>query len=278
MAALTALQSGTSAAQNLATGVTVQGYTATAGFWIVPIVRLSGLNGAAASFTVAIRNTTDTKTVHKWSETKDVATDTAADILCPAFVAQSKTYAIKVSSTNASDTSVGVTVDWYDATKVDLQAVNGEQVTPAETAEDIAEELRDLVEVNVISPASPQHLDIWRADAYANSQASGRKLTFTKAASETHWPSSISTVHLNIVPTAAAIANGVASASQKLENIAGTVSSSSEVYFELTSSNTDDLAAGANAYRFTVVANKDTSPATLRGGTCTIRPDASVSA
>jgi hypothetical protein len=128
---------------------------------------------------------------------------------------------------------------------------------------------------SVISPASPQHLDIYRADAYASAQGSGRKLTFTEAANETHWPDTITTVHLTIQPTAEAIADGAATSSQKLDDVAGVVTSNSIVYFELPGTSTDDLASGVNIYRFWVVANKATSRATLRSGTCTVRPNPS---
>jgi hypothetical protein len=164
------------------------------------------------------------------------------------------------------------------ANKVDASAeVTGVDVDEQAIATAVVAALGDDVEVEVIASGTVAgNLDIFRADTYANAQTSGRKLTFTKSGTETHWPDTISTVHLNIVPRRCTLNDTPDAAS--LTDIAGTVTSNSVVYFELTGAQTDDLTSGANAYRFTVVANKDTSQATLRSGMCTVRPDASVSA
>lgn len=126
MAELTTLQNGTSSNQNLVTGVTIQGYAATAGQRLQPRVYIAQLNGAAATLTLGIRNTTDSSWVWRGTWIKGTAADTIAEPDFPAFIANAKTYAIFVSSTNASDTAnPDVTVDWFDVQKVDLDAVKG---------------------------------------------------------------------------------------------------------------------------------------------------------
>lgn len=136
MSALTALQSATSSSQNLATGVTVQSYAASAGLLIRPVVRLASLNAAAATFTIIVRNTTDTKDVYRFSEAKSVAAHTGADFTLPPFISEAKTYAIVVSSSNASDTAASVTVSWYDESQVETIAIASGAVTAAAIAAD----------------------------------------------------------------------------------------------------------------------------------------------
>lgn len=127
MAVLTSLQNGTSSNQNLVTGVTIQGYAASAGQYIRARAVIAQLNGAAATLTVGIRNTTDSAwAVEKYTVIKGTAADTAIEINFPPFFAQGKTYAMFIQSSNASDTTTpDVTGDWYDITKVDLDAVKG---------------------------------------------------------------------------------------------------------------------------------------------------------
>lgn len=128
MAALTTLQNGTSSNQNLnsGTGVQIQGYAATAGQRLQPRVYIAQLNGAAATLTLGIRNTTDGSWVDRWTWIKGTTADTIAEPPFPAFLANAKTYAIAIHSSNTSDTTTpDVTVDWFDVQKVDLDAVKG---------------------------------------------------------------------------------------------------------------------------------------------------------
>lgn len=123
---LTPLQTTTASTVNITTIQTVGTYANSGLRLLRPQLWLSGLNGAAATITVKIRNTTDSSTVYRYPESKDVETDTLMEFVFPSFVARDgKSYAIQVLSSNASDTSVTWVVDWYDAGQVDVIQVAG---------------------------------------------------------------------------------------------------------------------------------------------------------
>jgi hypothetical protein len=74
------------------------------------------MNGAVATVTVKIRNSTDSITLYRESVAKDVATDTGITILLPPLLTiANKAYAVQVLSSNASDTAVAWQCDWLDA-------------------------------------------------------------------------------------------------------------------------------------------------------------------
>jgi hypothetical protein len=198
---------------------------------------------------------------------------------------------VDTATTTTTATNV-TTVNGLAAGVVTAASIAANAIGAVNLAADVATELADaeggisleeLMAAIAGIPVQPRatvqgtHLDITRADAYQNSEGTGRRITFTKTSAETHWPTTLSSVKLTIKPTAAAISRGDATASQKLEDIAGTVvtatGDSQSVYFELTAAQTDDLAAGANIYTYWVKANTATNTATLRSGPCTVRPD-----
>lgn len=126
------------------------------------------------------------------------------------------------------------------------------------------------------SPVQGTNLEIFRADAYNTLDGTSRRITFTKVASEVHWPDTLDSVFLTIKPTAAAIARGEATVLNAIGPIAGVITVASgdarSFYFELTSAQTDDLIDG-NGNEYWVRANTADYPATLRSGTCMVRPD-----
>ena len=99
-------------------------YTPTNICWVRPQLRLTGMNGAAATVTVHLRNTTDGITLYRESVAKDVATDTGITFLLPPFLTTAnKAYALQVVSSNASDTGVAWQCDWLDAGFVAANAI-----------------------------------------------------------------------------------------------------------------------------------------------------------
>jgi hypothetical protein len=138
----------------------------------------------------------------------------------------------------------------------------------------VASALATTANVNIYAPATGSTLDLYRADAYQNSEGSGRSITITKSASETHWPTTLSSVKFTCKPTADTLEDVPAAAS--LTDIACTViqaTGSQSFRLELTAAQSDDLTAGTGAYEFWFRANTATNTATLRSGRMTVRPD-----
>jgi hypothetical protein len=131
----------------------------------------------------------------------------------------------------------------------------------------------NVIAISVYGPATGQTLNLFRADTYQSAQGSGRAVTITKDASETHWPDTLSTVHFTCKPTAETLDD--ASSAASLTDVACTVvtatGDSRSFKLELTSVQTDSLTAGT--YDFWFIANKATAAATLRSGRATIHPD-----
>jgi hypothetical protein len=87
-------------------------------------LQLSSLNGAAAVFTVKLRDTTNSRTLYQAVEAKDIATDTGIVITIPQLwcvggAAAVIDYTVQVLSSNASDTAIAWTLDWFDAIPAD---------------------------------------------------------------------------------------------------------------------------------------------------------------
>jgi hypothetical protein len=144
----------------------------------------------------------------------------------------------------------------------------------------IASSLSGLDNFSIYAPAAGSTLDIYRGDAYEHDD--GTAITITEAASETHWPTTLSTVHFSCLPTDELLAR--VSGATGLTNIACSVTSatgSAQAFrLELTASNTSGLTVGdgtsedgSYGYNFWFVANKDTNPKTLRAGRMNVRKD-----
>lgn len=146
-----------------------------------------------------------------------------------------------------------------------------------ETVAEIAAALGSQANLNVYVPASGSTIDVYKGDAYSNDAGTGRRITITKAASETHWPTTLSTVHFTCTPTARTLEDHPDATG--LEDVACTVTTATgdgqAFYLELTDEQTATLTAGVGAYEFWFVANVSTAPATLRSGSMTARRGAS---
>lgn len=121
---LTALQSTSGTGLNVTSQQAIGTYAASAGRRLCAAVTLSNLNGAAATITLKLRNTTDGATADRYSVAKDVATDTkVGPLLLTTIATEAKNYAVQVTSANASDTNVSWAVDWYDLSSVEAASV-----------------------------------------------------------------------------------------------------------------------------------------------------------
>jgi hypothetical protein len=144
---------------------------------------------------------------------------------------------------------------------------------PGPTAAEVAVALGSAANLTIYSPAVGSTLDLYRGDAYQHSE--GRAVSIAKAASETHWPTTLTTVHFSCKPTAKTLE--LYPSAQSLTEIAGTVTqatgSSQALRLEFTALQMAALSAGVGAYDFWIIGNKATYPATLRSGAMTARPD-----
>jgi hypothetical protein len=117
--AVTPIQTSTGSGANISSLLTLTSGNYASGSvvqTIRPQLLLSNLNGAAATITVKVRNTTDGTTIWRESDAKDVATDASMGFILPPFLTlANKTYAVQVLSSNASDTNVSWRLDWLDA-------------------------------------------------------------------------------------------------------------------------------------------------------------------
>lgn len=163
-----------------------------------------------------------------------------------------------------------------------LEPINwtGEAVRDAgATVAEIVTSLASTIPINVISPATPTHLDIVRGDSYVSTEGAGRTLSFTYLGNEP-WPDTISSALFTCKPTPETLRNYTNAAS--LADLACVVDvatgSGRKVTVNLTGSNTATLQAsldGTNNYRWWINANGTNAGATLRMGTMTVRPNPS---
>lgn len=95
-------------------------FTASADMMVRPSYRLSGLNGAAATFTLKARQyasdgTTKIRTFGPFYRNKEAATDTVdGDQFDSIFLKNGEKLEIRALSSNASDTNVTWQINWLD--------------------------------------------------------------------------------------------------------------------------------------------------------------------
>jgi hypothetical protein len=164
----------------------------------------------------------------------------------------------------------------------DVVLVDGEPATPEvgayASAEEVADALAARTPVYVNTKVAGGAIEIIRKDSYKSSEGTGRLLTFTKVATETYWPDTITTAHFYCKPTQETLdlyPSAVSLTDVSMTVVDGT-GSDQQVTLELTSAQTGSLQAGlvnTAGYKFWIIANKDTEPAVLRNGTMTVRPD-----
>lgn len=129
--------------------------------------------------------------------------------------------------------------------------------------------LASTANLTILAAATGSTLDVYGKDSYAN--ADGRGITITKASTETHWPTTLSTVHFYCWPHPNTLEEDSDAAS--LSDIACTVTTatgdSRAFRLDLTSAQLSTLTEGR--YLFAFVANKATNKATLRSGAMNVR-------
>lgn len=133
----------------------------------------------------------------------------------------------------------------------------------------------------IYAPATGGTLDLFRGDSYA--AADGRGIVITRIASETYWPTTLTTVDFYCTPTDATLVDDPAAASLgPIPCTIGTATGSGQSFtLELTGAQMLTLQAGltrTGGYRFWFIANRTTAPATLRSGSMTVRPDPTATA
>lgn len=107
---------------DITTEQSIGSYTASGAKMVLAQIRLSNLNGAAATITAKMQHTdaSDTLigTVDTYARAKDAAANTvwSGRLLGPVYLANGEKVICKVTSTNASDTAAGWSVEWLDAT------------------------------------------------------------------------------------------------------------------------------------------------------------------
>lgn len=160
------------------------------------------------------------------------------------------------------------TTDSQEATTDAIAGID----TGGASAEDIAEALAQTRPINVYAPASGQTLDLYRGDTY--STAEGTAITITKIGTESHWPTTLTTVHFTAHPTDDTLSEY--SDAVSLDDVACTVvdatGSDQEFALELDGDDMADLTPASKGYTFWFIANKDTAPKVLRSGLMIIRP------
>lgn len=129
----------TGSSQNITSTLELATRTAAADEWVVPSVRLSSLNGAAATITLTWRHYASNGTTlireQAYSFAKpQTASTVAGDDMPAVFLKSGEKLTIAAKSSNASDNSVSFTISWANAAASDLQqVVSGAVPTPAVT-------------------------------------------------------------------------------------------------------------------------------------------------
>jgi hypothetical protein len=120
------------------------------------------------------------------------------------------------------------------------------------------------------------NIDVFRADAWVSSEGVGRTLSVTY--DNEPWPDTLSSAHFYAEPTEQTLDDYPSAAS--LDAVSCTVDvptgSGRKVTINLTGTELGTLQAslrGTAGYRWWLIANKDSNPATLRAGTMTVRPN-----
>jgi hypothetical protein len=152
--------------------------------------------------------------------------------------------------------------------------------TGGATADELAQALAGQIPISVNARSTAQHIDIYKGDYYATADGTGRTLSFTFQTGEA-WPDTLSEAHWYCRPTAETLENypsatGFTGASAIAMTVDTPAGSTRKVTLALTNTQTATLQAGLRGtagYRWWIIANKSTKPATLRSGTMTVRPD-----
>lgn len=128
----------TGSSQNITSTLELATRTAAADEWVVPSVRLSSLNGAAATITLTWRHYASNGTTlireQAYSFAKpQTASTVAGDDMPAVFIKSGEKLTIAAKSSNASDNAAAYTISWANGAAADVQQVAG----TAQTARDI---------------------------------------------------------------------------------------------------------------------------------------------
>lgn len=129
----------TGSSANITSTLQTGSITMSADGWVVPCVRLSSLNGAAATITLGFRHFASNGTTlireQAYSFAKPQTTSTVAGDDMPAvFVKSGEVLTVTVKSSNASDTAAAYTISWAKGEASSMeQVVGGAVPTPAVT-------------------------------------------------------------------------------------------------------------------------------------------------
>lgn len=144
-------------------------------------------------------------------------------------------------------------------------------VRTAPTAAEVAAALAEQRNIYLYTPALAQVLDLFQGDSYQT--ADGRGISVTKLATETHWPTTLSTVHFYAKPTTDTLRDYPDAASlEAIECDVETASGSDQEFtLELSAAELATLQAGADDYDYWFKANVGGNAATLRTGRLIVR-------
>lgn len=138
---------GPTSSQDITSSLLIGSYTASAAGLVIPQVRLSGLNGAAAVITLkmVLNDGTDDHPHARGSDLKDADADTRfARDLSPVWMNSGDILKVYAESSNASDTAATVTVRFIDAgNPVDEVSADVTKISGDATAADNLEAAAD---------------------------------------------------------------------------------------------------------------------------------------
>jgi hypothetical protein len=128
MALLTRIELDNGTGANLSSEIAIGEYTATSAYErIIAGVRLSNLNGAAATFICVLRHKSSGGTLIReeyFAQAKRTAANTVFGFdFAPFTIAAGEKLEVRLLSSNASDTNVTWSVEWFDAMLIDADVM-----------------------------------------------------------------------------------------------------------------------------------------------------------
>lgn len=181
---------------------------------------------------------------------------------------------IDATTTSEINATTGSGTGTYDPTTDSQQAI-ADSTADVPTVAEIWAAAPGNLPLNINHPFDGEHIDVFKGDAWESSMGSGRAMTITFESGEA-WPDTISTADFYCEPTDQTVDEDADAVS--LGPVACTVNvatgSGRQVTIQLTSAQLATLTSGgAGGYKWWVVANRATKPATLRAGSMTVRPN-----
>lgn len=146
---------------------------------------------------------------------------------------------------------------------IDVSAIEAELNAP--TLAEITSAIAQTSHLVILSPIDGSSMTVVQGNVYSSAS---EPITLTKAAGETGWPETITTIDFSCAPDDTLIAENSAAAGTGLDDIALTSVSSTGGVLSLTAAQTAALVAtpGSGRYRFWYDANSATAKKTVRMG------------